>query len=108
MNKNVNEHFKEFEFTKLVRTPKIVESLVYKFFEKDPKRIRDTQHLKIALPFCDRRLFMNFREYKITYDQLLSRVEKIRFGEDYPILDDMIGTTLDEKFLEEPKDPQLY
>jgi hypothetical protein len=51
---------------------------------------------------------MNFREYKITYDQLLSRVEKIRFGQDYPILDDMVGTTLDEKFLEEPKDAQLY
>jgi hypothetical protein len=39
---------------------------------------------------------------------MLSRVEKVRFGSDYPILDDMVGTTLDEKFLEEPKDPQLY
>ena len=46
----------------------MVEQLALKLFEKEPKRIRDTKHLKIALPYADRRLFMNFREHKITYD----------------------------------------
>jgi hypothetical protein len=80
MKEDIYAHFKEFEFTRLIRNPKVVEKLVYKFFEIDPKRIRDTMHLKIVLPYTDRRLFSNFRDYKITYDQLLSRVEKIRFG----------------------------
>ena len=42
MKDDIFSCLKEFEFTRLVRDPKIVEQLVYKFFEKDPKRIRDT------------------------------------------------------------------
>jgi hypothetical protein len=42
MKEDIFERLKEFEFTRLVKNPKIVEKLVYKFFEKDPKRIRDT------------------------------------------------------------------
>lgn len=42
MKADIFSCLKEFEFTRLVRDPKIVEQLVYKFFEKDPKRIRDT------------------------------------------------------------------
>jgi hypothetical protein len=42
MKEDIFSCLKEFEFTRLVKNPKIAEQLVYKFFEKDPKRIRDT------------------------------------------------------------------
>ena len=42
MKEDIINCLKEFEFTRLVKNPKIIEQLVYKFFEKDPKRIRDT------------------------------------------------------------------
>lgn len=48
---------KEYEFTKLIHDPQFVEEWVFKLYEKEPKRIRDTQHLKLAIPYCDKKMY---------------------------------------------------
>jgi hypothetical protein len=97
---DVTKKLKQFEFTKHVRDNYILDDLVHKIYEQDPKRILDTQHLKLAIRFCDKSLYQKFRDYQITYDQLLSRVEEARFGTKYVVLDDIKGTSLDLKYLE--------
>ena len=56
---------------------------------------------------CDKSLFLKFRGHEITYDQLIARVEELRFGTQYLVLDDL-KPLLQEKYLEMPDDPLIY
>ena len=63
--------------------------------------------MKISFRNCDKLLFKQFRDYEITYDQLLARVEEKRFGTKYVVLDDM-KPTLNEKYLVAPEDERMH
>lgn len=49
---------------------------------------------------------MKFRDEKITYDQLLARVEENRYGTVYKVLDDLKGK-IEDKFINVEKDDDI-
>ncbi|TNV86179.1 hypothetical protein FGO68_gene11142 [Halteria grandinella] len=104
---DISTGLKQFEFTKLMHNQEIVDDLAFKIYERDTKRIRDLQHFKNTLKFCEKGLFIKFRNGKLTYDQLLARVEESRFGTKYTVLDDMIPD-LKPEYLNKPEDETMY
>lgn len=104
---DVQSGLKQYEFTKLMHNPEIVDDLAFRIYERDPKRIRDLQHFKQTLKYCEKRLYVKFRTGKLTFDQLLSRVEESRFGTKYVVLDDMIPD-LKPEYLRKPEDETMY
>lgn len=90
---------KQYEFLKLLQNPRVLSDIAYKIYEKDPKRISCGQvHFKNSLAHCDKHLYQQFRDGKITCDQLLARIEEKRFGTKYYVLDDLKGK-IDDKFI---------
>ena len=87
--------------------PQIQEQLAFGLYEKNPGRIKDLQHFKYALRHCDRGLYLKFRDHQITYDQFLARVEQLRFGTKYSVLDD-VKPILKPSYLDKPDDEQMY
>lgn len=85
----------------------IVDDLAFKIYEKDTRRITDLTHFKSTLKHCEKGLFIKFRNGKLTYDQLLARVEESRFGTKYTVLDDMIPD-LKPEYLNKPEDETMY
>lgn len=63
--------------------------------------------MKQSLKYSDKALYLKFREYQITYDQFLARVEERRFGTKYVVLDDM-KPILNAEYLDKPKDEKIY
>jgi hypothetical protein len=59
------------------------------------------------LRHCDRGLYLKFRDHQITYDQFLARVEQLRFGTKYSVLDD-VKPILKPSYLDKPDDEQMY
>lgn len=52
--------------------------------------------IDMALEYCDRELFAQFRDKKLTLAQFKSRVMLNAFGVNYKVLDDFRGEILDE------------
>lgn len=59
--------------------------------------------IDMALEYCDRELFAQFRDKKLTLAQFKSRVMHNAFGVNYKVLDDFRGEILDE-FLKQSTD----
>lgn len=104
---DLKKHLKQFEFLKLIEQPHIQEQLAFGLYEKDPGRIKDLHHFKAALRHCDRGLYLKFRDHEITYDQFLARVEELRFGTKYFVLDDLLSI-IKPSYLQKPDDEQMY
>lgn len=104
---DISTGLKQFEFTKLMHNQPIVDDLAFKIYERDTSRIKDLSHFKNTLKFCEKGLFIKFRNGKITYDQLLARVEESRFGTKYTVLDDLIPD-LKPEYLHKPEDETMY
>ena len=52
--------------------------------------------LKQALKYVDKEMFQKFKDHQLSYDQLLSRVEEIKTGQSYVVLDDLKGRIQDD------------